>query len=112
MWNRSWPTLLAMLSDADATNVLRALDALDELETAALKLVRAELACGPVIDGLVADPLTEGSRIDLLCLADTVAADLLSVVGRSRSLRTMVETAPASSARDALAEHLAGSDSA
>jgi hypothetical protein len=101
-----------MLSDADATNVLRALDALDELETAALKLVRAELACGPVIDGLVADPLTEGSRIDLLCLADTVAADLLSVVGRSRSLRTMVETAPASSVRDALAEHLAGSDSA
>lgn len=102
---------MAMLSDTDATNVLRALDALDELETAALKLVRAELACGPVIDGLVADPLTEGSRIDLLCLADTVAADLLSVVGRSRSLRTMVEAAPASSARDALALHLAGSDS-
>ncbi len=106
-----WPTLWTMLSDAEATNVLRALDALDELEAAALKLVRAELACGPAIDGLVADPLTEGSRIDLLCLADTVAADLLSVVGRSRSLRKMVDAAPASSARDALAAHLAGSDS-
>lgn len=106
-----WPTLWTMLSDAEATNVLRALDALDELEAAALKLVRAELACGPAIDGLVADPLTEGSRIDLLCLIDTVAADLLSVVGRSRSLRKMVDAAPASSARDALAAHLAGSDS-
>ncbi|HCV36737.1 MAG: hypothetical protein QF638_03240 [Acidimicrobiales bacterium] len=100
-----------MLSDAEATNLLRALDALDELEKAALKLVRAELACGHVIDGLVADPLTEGSRIDLLCLADTVAADLLSVVGRSHSLRNMVDAAPASSARDALAAHLAGSGS-
>ena len=48
-----------MLSDDQAVHVLRALDALDELEAAAFKLVRAELACGPVIDGLIADPLTD-----------------------------------------------------
>ena len=47
-----------MLSDEQATHLLRALDALDALEEAALKLVRAELACGPVVDGLMADPLT------------------------------------------------------
>ncbi len=102
----------AVLTDDQAANVLRALDALDELEAAAVKLLRAELACGPAIDGLVADPLTEGSRLDLLWLADTLAVDLLMVAGRSDSLRGLLENAPASSARDALAAHLAGSGSA
>ena len=50
---RRWSTLTTMLSDDQAVHVLRALDALDELEAAAFKLVRAELACGPVIDGLI-----------------------------------------------------------
>ena len=54
-----------MISDSEAKNLLLALDALDELEQAALKMVRAEIECGPVIDGLMADPLTEGSRLDL-----------------------------------------------
>ncbi len=96
-----------MLNDDQATHVLRALDALDEMEAAALKLVRAELACGPVVDGLIADPLTEGSRLDLLCLADTLATDLLTVMGRRESVTRLLEEAPASSARDALARHLA-----
>ena len=109
---RRWSTLTTMLSDDQAVHVLRALDALDELEAAAFKLVCAELACGPVIDGLIADPLTEGSRLDLLCLADTVAADLLVAVGRRDSLLRLVEAAPAGSARDALTDHLIGSDSA
>jgi hypothetical protein len=97
---------LEVLSDDQATNVLRALDALDELEAAALKLVRAELACGPVVDGLIADPLTEGSRLDLLCLADTLATDLLSVMGRRETVARLLEQAPGSSARDALTRHL------
>ena len=59
-----------MLSNDQATHLLRALDALDELEAAALKLVRSELACGPVVDGLIADPLTEGSPLDLLYVVD------------------------------------------
>ena len=95
-----------LLTDEQATQVLRALDALDELEAAALKLVRAELACGPVLDGLVADPLTEGTRLDLLCLADTVAVDLLDVLGRRDAVRGLVDEAPPGSACDALDEHL------
>ena len=55
-----------MLSDDQATHILQALDALDELEAAALKLLRAELQSGQTIDGLIVDPLTEGSRLDLL----------------------------------------------
>ena len=66
-----------MISESEATNLLLALDALDELEQAALKMVRAEIECGPVIDGLMADPLTEGSRLDLLYVVDTLVADLL-----------------------------------
>jgi hypothetical protein len=76
-----------VLTDGQATHVLRVLDALDELEAAALKLLTAELACGPVVDGLMADPLTEGSRLDLLC--------------------RLLDAAPPSSAREALAQHLA-----
>ena len=72
-----------MLSDDQATHILQALDALDELEAAALKLLRAELQSGQTIDGLIVDPLTEGSRLDLLCLTDTLAVDLLSVLGLS-----------------------------
>jgi len=101
-------TLAWMLSDDQATHLLRALDALDALEEAALKLVRAELACGPVVDGLMADPLTEGSRLDLLYLVDTMATDLLAVMGRRGTLGRMLGDAPPSSARDALGEHLAG----
>ncbi len=85
---------------------MRALDALDELEAAAVKLVRAELAAGPVLDGLVADPLTEGTRLDLLCLVDTMAVDLLAVLGRGNMVRHLVAEAPPGSARNALAEHL------
>ncbi len=88
---------------------MRALDALDELEAAAVKLVRAELAAGPVIDGLIADPLTEGTRLDLLCIVDTMAADLLGALGRCDAVRHLVDEAPPGSARDALAEHLARS---
>ena len=95
-----------LLPRAQATQVMRALDALDELEAAAVKLVRAELAAGPVVDGLIADPLTEGTRLDLLCLVDTVAADLLAVLGRANMVRRLVAEAPPGSARDALAEHL------
>ncbi|MBJ30036.1 MAG: hypothetical protein CL466_01270 [Acidimicrobiaceae bacterium] len=95
-----------LLTVDEATQVMRALDALDELEAAALKLVRAELACGPVLDGLVADPLTEGTRLDLLCLADTLAVDLLDVLGRSDAVRRLVDEAPPGSARNALDEHL------
>jgi len=95
-----------LLTDEQATQVLRALDALDELEAAALKLVRAELVCGPVLDGLIADPLTEGTRLDLLCLVDTVAVDLLEAVGRRESVRRLVDEAPPGSARDALGEYL------
>ena len=43
-----------MLSDDQATHILQALDALDELEAAALKLLRAELQSGQTIDGLIA----------------------------------------------------------
>ena len=86
--------------------MMRALDALDELEAAAVKLVRAELAAGPVLDGLVVDPLTEGTRLDLLCLVDTVAVDLLAVLGRGNMVRRLVAEAPPGSARNALAEHL------
>ena len=57
-----------MLSDDQATHILQALDALDELEAAALKLLRAELQSGQTIDGLIVDPLTEGSRLDLYAL--------------------------------------------
>jgi hypothetical protein len=95
-----------VLSDDQATHVLQALDALDELENAALKLLRAELFSGPTVDGLIADPLTEGSRLDLLCLADTLAVDLLSILGRRESIVRLIESAPSSSARDALAQHL------
>ncbi len=98
-----------MLTDTQATNVLRALDALDELEAAALKLLSAELACGPVVDGLMADPLTAGSRLDLLYVADTVAADVLTAVGRRDRLCRLLDGAPPSSAREALAHHLARS---
>ena len=96
-----------MLTDAQATNVLRVLDALDELEAAALKLLAAELACGPVVDGLMADPLTEGSRLDLLYVADTVAADVLTAVGRRDWLCRLLDGAPPRSAREALSRHLA-----
>ena len=95
-----------LLVREQATQVMRALDALDELEAAAVKLVRAELAAGPVVDGLIADPLTEGTRLDLLCLVDTMAADLLTVLGREDMVRRLVEEAPPGGARDALAEHL------
>ena len=86
---------------------MRALDALDELEAAAVKLVRAELACGPAIDGLIADPLTAGTRLDVLCLVDTIAADLLAAMGRADTVRRLVDEAPAGGARDALVEYLA-----
>ena len=95
-----------LLAREQATQVMRALDALDELEAAAVKLVRAELAAGPVVDGLIADPLTEGTRLDLLCLVDTMAADLLTVLGRGDMVRRLVAEAPPGGARDALAEHL------
>ena len=45
-------------------------------------------------------------------VADMVAADLLVAVGRRDSLLRLVEAAPAGSARDALTDHLIGSDSA
>ena len=96
-----------MLSDDQATHILQTLDALDELEAAALKLLRAELQSGQTIDGLIVDPLTEGSRLDLLCLTDTLAVDLLSVLGRRESIARLIETAPISSARDAIAQHFA-----
>ena len=96
-----------MLSDDQATHILQALDALDELEAAALKLLRAELQSGQTIDGLIVDPLTEGSRLDLLCLTDTLAVDLLSVLGRRESIARLIETSPNSSARDAIAHHFA-----
>ena len=101
-----------VLTDSEATQVLRALDALDELEAAAIKLVRAELACGPALDGLIADPLTLGTRLDMLCLVDTMAADLLAALGRRDTVRRLVDEAPSGSARDALDEHLAGHGSA
>ena len=85
---------------------MRALDALDELEAAAIKLVRAELAAGPAIDGLIADPLTEGTRLDSLCIVDTMAADLLAALGRGDTVRHLVDEASPGSARDALARHL------
>ncbi len=100
-----------MLTDHEATHVMRALDALDELEAAAVKLVRAELACGPAIDGLIADPLTAGTRLDVLCLVDTIAADLLAAMGRADTVRRLVDGAPAGGARDALVEYLAGQGS-
>ena len=95
-----------MISDSEAKNLLLALDALDELEQAALKMVRAEIECGPVIDGLMADPLTEGSRLDLLYVVDTLVTDLLTAMGRRRTVGTLLQEAPASSARDALTAHL------
>lgn len=95
-----------MLSDDQATHLLSALDALDSLEDAALRLVQAELACGAAIDGLIADPLTEGSRLDLLYLVDTKAADLLTMMGRRGALDWILGDAPPSSAREALREHL------
>ena len=98
-----------LLPREQATQVLRALDALDELEAAAVKLIRAELAAGPVVDGLIADPLTEGTRLDLLCFVDTMATDLLAVLGRGDMVRRLVAEAPPGGARDALAEHLARS---
>ncbi len=85
---------------------MRALDALDELEAAAIKLVRAELSAGPAIDGLIADPLTEGTRLDSLCVVDTMAVDLLGALGRDDTVRHLVDEAPPGSARDALARHL------
>ncbi|MDG1465225.1 MAG: hypothetical protein P8Q20_09065 [Acidimicrobiales bacterium] len=95
-----------LLPRGQATQVMRALDALDELEAAAIKLVRAELAAGPAIDGLIADPLTEGTRLDSLCVVDTMAADLLAALGRGDTVRHLVDEAPPGSARDALARHL------
>ncbi|MBT4676487.1 MAG: hypothetical protein HOH21_06675 [Acidimicrobiaceae bacterium] len=97
-----------MITDTEATHVMRALDALDELEAAAVKLVTAELACGPVIDGLIADPLTAGTRLDVLCLVDTIAADLLAAMGRGETVQRLVDEAPAGGARDALVQYLAG----
>ena len=91
-----------MLTDHEATHVMRALDALDELEAAAV-----ELACGPAIDGLIADPLTAGTRLDVVCLVDTIAADLLAAMGRGETVRRLVDEAPAGGARDALVEYLA-----
>ena len=96
-----------MISESEATNLLRALDALDELEQAALKMVRAEIHCAPIIDGLMADPLTEGSRLDLLYVVDTLVADLLTALGRRETVGRLLQEAPASSARDALSAHLA-----
>tara|TARA_B100000700_G_scaffold286352_2_gene341159 strand:+ start:1973 stop:2329 length:357 start_codon:yes stop_codon:yes gene_type:complete len=96
-----------LLTDQQATQILRILDALDELEAASLKMIRAELECGPVLDGLIADPLTEGTRLDLICVVDTLTVDLLKAMGRSDSVRRLVEGAPPGSARDALAKHLA-----
>ena len=101
-----------MLTDHEATHVLRALDALDQLEEAAVKLVRAELACGPALDGLIADPLTEGTRLDQLSLVDTLAVDLLAALGRLDTGRRLGDEAPAGWARDALVDHLAGRGSA
>ena len=75
-----------MLTDAQATNVLRVLAALDELAAAAL---------------------TAGSRLDLLYVADTVAADVLTAVGRRDRLCRLLDGAPPSSAREALSRHLA-----
>ena len=95
------------MTEKQATQVLRILAALDELEVAAVKLIRAELTCGPVLDGLIADPLTEGTRLDLLCFVDTLTVDLLKVMGRGDAVRRLVEGAPPGSARDALAKHLA-----
>ena len=94
----------AVITDTEATHVMRALDALDELEAAAVKLVTAELACGPVIDGLIADPLTAGSRLDVLCLVDTI----LAAMGRGETVQRLVDEAPAGGARDALVQYLAG----
>ena len=42
-----------------------------------------------------------------ITLADTLATDLLTVMGRRESVTRLLEEAPASSARDALARHLA-----
>lgn len=96
-----------MISESEAANLLRALDSLDELEQAALKMVRAEIECGPVIDGLMADPLTEGTRLDLLYIVDTLVADLLTAMGRRETVGRLLQEAPVSSARDALSAHLA-----
>ena len=85
---------------------MRALDALDELEAAAIKLVRAEVAAGPGIDGRIADPLAEGPRLDSLCVVDTMAGDLRGALGRDDTVRHLVDEAPPGSARDALAQHL------
>ena len=54
-----------MLSNDQATHLLHALDALGELEAAALKLVRSELACGPVVDGLIADLLPCSHKVPI-----------------------------------------------
>tara|TARA_B100000686_G_scaffold331189_1_gene394386 strand:- start:222 stop:527 length:306 start_codon:yes stop_codon:yes gene_type:complete len=97
-----------MLSDNHAVHLMHALDALDDLEQAALKLIRSELICGPVIDGLIADPLTEGSQLDLLYLVDTMAADLLAAMGKRAVLNQLLDEAPPSSAREALGDHIAG----
>lgn len=96
-----------MLTDDQAKHVLAALDALDELEAAAVKLVRAELAAGVAVDGLLADPMTEGTRLDVLCVADTMAVDLLLMMGHGPGLASAIEKAEPSAARDAIAEHLA-----
>ena len=101
-----------MLTAHEATHVLRALDALDQLEEAAMKLVRAELACGPALDGLIADPLPEGTRQDQVSLVDTLAVDLLAALGQHDTVRRLVDEAPAGCARDALVDHLAGRGSA
>ena len=101
-----------VLTDYEATHVMRALDALDQLEEAAVKLVRAELACGAVLDGLIADPLTKGTRLDQLSLVDTLAVDLLAALGQYDTVRRLVNEAPAGCARDALVDHLAGRGSA
>ena len=97
-----------VLTDHEATQVLRALDSLAQMQEAAVKLVRAELACGPALDGLIADPLTVGTRLDQLSLGDTLAADLLVALGRHDTVRRLVDEAPAGCARDALVDHLAG----
>ncbi len=87
--------------------VLGVLDALDAFEGAAVDLLSAELESGLVIDGLIADPLTEGSRLDMVYEVDTVVADLLLTLGRTNDLRRMLEGAPVSAARDALYSHIA-----
>jgi hypothetical protein len=43
----------------------------------------------------------------VVCLVDTIAADLLAAMGRGETVRRLVDEAPAGGARDALVEYLA-----